>query len=156
MEFLGNFWTTTHREDRYKEITSDQFDPSQDGSMVDFFLGRLSIARSLMLRREESNIMADLMKLFPGEIQRAWNAVPRTMRTVKAAQHFLIDMQATMDPEPGGRSVIRPKRAPGAPASQRREARDIQFPAPTVSPLMAFNPFSIPPPNVSGNADRTC
>ena len=155
MEFLGNFWTTTHREDRYKEITSDHFDPSQDVSMVDFFLGRLSIARSLILPREESNIMSDLMRLFPGEIQRAWNAVPRTMRT-KATQQFLIDMQATRDLEPCGRSVIRPKRAPGAPASQRREARDTQFPAPTVSPLMAFNPFSIPPPNVSGNADRTC
>ena len=63
-EFLGHFWAGTHREDRYKEISS----PSRDVSMVDFFLGRLSIARSLILPRKESNIMADLMRLFPGEI----------------------------------------------------------------------------------------
>ena len=105
--------------------------------LVDFFLGRLSIARSLML----PHALGDLMRLFPDEIRLTWNTVPRTMRTVKATQHFLIDKQATKDLDSYERSSVRPKRVPGAPAYQRREARDTQFPAPTSFALDGSQPL---------------
>ncbi|KAJ3652582.1 hypothetical protein Zmor_018534 [Zophobas morio] len=92
--FLNKFWPPERRRDLYKEITSQSFDPRRGSRMVNFFLRRFNVMRSLMLPQSEEDIVSDLMRLFPEEVWAGWGTFPKSERTFQKAQDFLSHLES--------------------------------------------------------------
>ncbi|KAJ3655086.1 hypothetical protein Zmor_014228 [Zophobas morio] len=178
-DFVEFFWPLHRRWAEAEKIQNTPYDPNHDGWMVDFFIRGYGALHSLLLSLSEKEILSSMMKLFGELIWEVWCKLLPREKTFFRAQEFLLSFGPTSLPRRRSRDASPPRRRRRDDSPPRRRRREVSPPrqrrrdasptqhrrrdasprraaTPTVSSMAPFDPFSLPPPNVLGNARRMC
>jgi hypothetical protein len=143
-DFLRYHWSEEVQMKVFQQIGEKTYDPKHGMTMSDYFILRVNQLRGLTLPFPEGFLVASLMKLFPAAVQSSWLATSERERTIDRAVEFLCQ-QSHVFPPRQSRTKPRPRNDP-VTTSQTSTSSLTIF---AMSQEPPFNPFSIPPPNLT-------
>ena len=154
-DFVEFYWPTHQRRAVAEEVRRGRFDPHRDGLMVDYFINKYGLLKSLMLPDSELDTIDSVMRVFPDDVWSAWSTIPSREKSFARAQEFLLGRGSGREHRDSDRGSPHRRRERRSPRRRRRDDSRSHAPVPALPAQAPFNPFSLPPPNTSGNARRT-
>jgi hypothetical protein len=143
-DFLRRYWSEQIQMKIFQQIEEKTYNPERGTTMSEYFIRRVNQLRGLTLPFPEGFLVASLMKLFSSVVQSSWVAIPERERTIDRAVEFL-DQQSRIFPPTKARTEPCPQNDP-VTTSQTSTSNLTTF---AMSQEPPFNPFSIPPPNLT-------
>lgn len=86
-EFLAYFWSPEKQAVEKRKVLAARYDFNKYLSMCDFFLRQVKLLRSFTPRMSDIEILNEVMRQFPGEIQTLWMVINE--QTLENAVKFL-------------------------------------------------------------------
>jgi hypothetical protein len=143
-DFLRRYWSEQIQMKVFQQIEEKTYNPERGTTMSEYFIRRVNQLRGLTLPFPEGFLVASLMELFSSAVQSSWVAIPERERTIDRAVEFL-DQQSRIFPPTKARTEPCPQNDP-VTTSQTSTSNLTTF---AMSQEPPFNPFSIPPPNLT-------